>query len=119
MQIPPKKSISSFQSTESLELAGEVTHQFGFPSDFQATLDGVAAVVDVLQRGCDDIHVVVGVHTARDAETHEVVATEAVLAGDRVTVGKHVTDFAGTDASFEIQFAGPEIRTSARSHRPF
>ena len=85
---------------QSLELAGEVTHQFGFPGDLQTTFDGVAAVVDVLQSGCDDVHVVVGVDTAWDAQTHEVVATETVLACDRVTVGEDVADLTGADAGF-------------------
>ena len=91
--------------TEALELASEVAHQLGLPSDFKTAFDGVATVVDVLQGSGDNIHVVVGINAARDAETHEVVATKAVLAGHGVTVGKDVTDFAGTDTGLEVEFA--------------
>ena len=97
--------IMNFKLFQSLELAGEMTHQFSFPGDFQTTFDGVAAVVDVLQSCCDDVHVVVGVNTAWDAETHEVVATETVLTCDRVTVGEDVTDFASADTCFEVKLA--------------
>ena len=68
----------NFKLFQTFELASEMSHQFGFPGDFQTTFDGVAAVVNVLQSGYDDVHVVVGVNTAWDAETHEVVATETV-----------------------------------------
>ena len=95
----------NFKLFQTFELAGEMTPQFSFPGDFQTTFDGVAAVVDVLQSGCDDIHVVVGVNTTWDAETHEVVATETVLACDRVTVSEDVTDFASADTCFEVELA--------------
>ena len=48
---------------------------------------------------------VVGVNTAWDAETHEVVATETVLTCDRVTVGEDVTDLASADTGFEVELA--------------
>ena len=86
-----------------------MTHQLSFPSDFETALDGVATVVHVLQRSGNHVHMVVGVHTTWDAETHEVVATETVLACDRVTVGEDVADFAGTDASYEIELAGQSL----------
>ena len=91
---------------QALKLAGEVAHQLGFPGDFEAALDAVATVIHVLQRGGNHVHVVVGINTARDAEAHEVVAAEAVLARDRVAVGEHVANLAGADAGFEIEFAG-------------
>ena len=92
--------------SQAFELAGEVAHQLGFPGDLKTALDGVATVVDVLEGGGDDVHVVVGVDAARDAETHEVVATEAVLAGHRVAVGQYVADLTGTDAGLEVQLTG-------------
>ena len=92
--------------SQAFELAGEVAHQLGFPGDLKTALDGVATVVDVLEGGGDDVHVVVGVDAARDAETHEVVATEAVLAGYRVAVGQYVADLTGTDAGLEVQLTG-------------
>ena len=82
-----------------------MSHEFGFPCDFQTAFDGVTTVVDVLQCCCDDVHVVVGVHTAWDAEAHEVVAAEAVLACDRVTVGENVTYFASADTCLEVELA--------------
>ena len=48
---------------------------------------------------------IVGVHTTRDAQAHEVVASEAILAGDRVTVSQNVADLTGANASFEIELA--------------
>ena len=83
----PQLVIDKINLSQSLELASEVTHQLGFPSDLKTALDAVAAVIDVLQCSGNHIHVVVGVHTARDTETHEVVAAKAVLARDRVAVG--------------------------------
>ena len=104
-----KLHTSNFTLFQSLELAGKVAHKLSFPCDFQTAFDGVTTVVDVLQSGCDDIHVVVGVNTAWDAETHEVVATETVLTCDRVTVGEDVTDFAGADTSLKVELAGQSL----------
>ena len=83
-----------------------MAHQFGFPSDFQTAFDFVAAVVDVLQGSGDNVHVVVGVNAARDAETHEVVAAKAVLAGHGVAVGQDVANLASADTGLKIQLAG-------------
>ena len=52
---------------------------------------------------------VVGIDAARDAETYEIVATEAVLAGHGVTVGEDVTDLAGAYAGFEVKLAGERL----------
>lgn len=82
----------------------EVAHEFCFPCDAYAVFYVVAAVINVLQSCCDDIHVVVCINAAGDAETEKIQATEAVLACDRVTVGEDVAYFAATDASFEIKF---------------
>ena len=83
-----------------------MAHELGLPGDLQTAFDGVAAVVDILQGGGDDVHVVVGVDAARDAEAHEVVATEAVLAGHGVAVSQHVADLAGADTGLEVELAG-------------
>ncbi len=69
----------------------------------------MAAVVDVLEGGGDDVHVVVGVDAARDAEAHEVEAAEAVLTRNGVAVGQHVADFAGADAGLEVELAGERL----------
>ena len=56
-----------------------MAHQLSLPGDFQTTLDGVAAVIHILQGSGDDVHVVVRVDAARDAEAHEVVAAKSIL----------------------------------------
>ena len=90
---------------QSLELAGEVTHQLGLPCDFQTAFDGMTTVIDILQGGGNHVHVIVSIDAARDTEAHEIKASEAVLAGYRVAVGKHIADFAGADASLQIELA--------------
>ena len=91
---------------ETAELASEVAHKFGFPSDFKSALDRIAAIVNILKSSCNYVHVVVGVDAARDAEAYEVVATEAVFASDRVAVGENVANFASADTCFEVELAG-------------
>ena len=80
----------------------EVTHEFCFPCDTYAVFVFVTTVVNVLLCCCDNIHVVVCINAASDAETEKVLATETVFACDRVTVSEDVTDFATTNTSFEI-----------------
>ena len=72
---------------DAFELDGKVAHKRGFPGDAYAVFYVFAAVVHVLQRSGNNIHVVVGVHAARDAEAHEVQTAEAILACHRVAVG--------------------------------
>ena len=91
---------------QAFELAGEVAHELGFPSDFETAFDGFATVVHILEGGGDDIHVVVGVDTTGDAEAHEVVATKAVFTGHGVAVGQDVANFASTDTGFKVELAG-------------
>ena len=45
-----------------------MAHEGSLPLNGDTTGDLVATVVDVLQGGGDDVHVVVGVDTAGDAE---------------------------------------------------
>ena len=78
----------------------EVTHEFCFPCDTYAVFDFFAAVVNVLQSCCDNVHVVVSINAASDAETEKIQSAETVFACDRVTVSEDVTDFAATDTSF-------------------
>ena len=46
---------------ETLELNSEVTHQLSLPYDLNTTGDLVTTVVNILQRCCDNIHMVVGI----------------------------------------------------------
>ena len=92
--------------TQSFQLNGEVAHQGSFPLDGYTARDLVATVIYVLQGSGNHVHVVVGVNATGDAQTQQVQATEAVLAGHWVTVGQDVADFATTDASLEIELAG-------------
>ena len=88
---------------QALELNSEVTHQLCLPNDLHTACDLVATVVNVLQRSCENIHVVVSVRTTSDAQTKEVKTTKAVLASYRVTVCKDVTDLATTYTSLEVK----------------
>lgn len=83
-----------------------MAHDGSFPCDFHTAGDAFSAVVYVLQSCCNHIHVVVGVYATGYAEAYEVVAAEAVLAGDGVAVGEDVTDFAGADTGFAIKLYG-------------
>ena len=83
-----------------------MAHQGSFPLDGDTAGDLVAAVIDVLQGCGNHVHVVVGVNAAGDAQTQQVEAAEAVLAGHRVTVGQDVADLATADACLEVELAG-------------
>ena len=95
--------------SEPLKLHGEVAHEGCFPGDAHAALDVVAAVIDVLQRHGDDIHVVVGVDAARDGEAQEVEAGEAVFPRDGVAVGEQVAYLTSADAGFEVELDGERL----------
>ena len=110
VDAPPCRGMGeSLLLASGLELHGEVAHDGCLPGDFHATGDAFATVVDVLQRCGDHVHVVVGVDAARDAEAHEVVAAEAVLAGDGVAVGQQVADLAGADACLQVELDGERL----------
>ena len=86
-----------------------MAHQGCFPLDGYTTRNLVAAVVHILQGGGDDIHVIVGIHTAGDAQTQQVESAETVLAGYGVAVGKNVANLTTADASLKVELAGERL----------
>ena len=83
-----------------------MAHEGSLPLDGDTAGDLVATVVDVLQGGGDDVHVVVGVDTAGDAEAQEVEAAETVLTCHGVAVGKDIAYLTASDTSLEVELAG-------------
>ena len=83
-----------------LSFYGEVTHQRSLPYDFDTVGNLVAAVVHVLQRSGNHLHVVVRIDAACHADADEVVAAETVLARDGVAVGQNIAYLAATDTGF-------------------
>ena len=69
----------------------------------------VTAVVDVLEGGCDHVHVVVGICAAADAEAEEVVSAEAVFARHGITVGEQIADFATADTGLAVKLYGEHL----------
>ena len=63
-----------------------MAHERCLLSDRQATGNRLTAVIDVLERGSDDLHVVVGIYAARDTEAYQIQAREAVFTCLRVAV---------------------------------
>ena len=46
---------------QTLQLNGEVTHKLGLPNNLHTASNLVTAVINVLQRSCDNVHMVVSV----------------------------------------------------------
>ena len=79
-----------------------MTHQRSLPYDFDTVGNLVAAVVHVLQRSGNHLHVVVRIDAACHADADEVVAAETVLARDGVAVGQNIAYLAATDTGFLV-----------------
>jgi hypothetical protein len=62
----------------------------------------VTTVINVLEGYCYDVHVVVCIDTARNAETKKVETSETILSGNRVAVSKDITDLTATDSGLDI-----------------
>ena len=75
-----------YRLSEAFQLYGEVAHEGCLLGDCQTTGDGLTAVIDILERSSDDLHMVVGINAARDTEAYQIQAREAVLASLRVAV---------------------------------
>ena len=82
----------------------EMAHQLAFPNDLHTACDFVAAVKYVFEGNCDYSHVIVRVHTARNSQTEQVEATEAVFSCHGITVGKDITDLASADTGLTVKF---------------
>lgn len=90
-------------SIERFELHSEVAHQLGFPSYLHTASHFVTTVIDILQRCCYHIHMVVGICAAADAKAEEVVAVETVLPCHGIAVGKKIADFTAADTVLKIE----------------
>ena len=69
----------------------------------------MATVEDIFQGHGNDVHVIVGIGTARYGETQQVEAAETVLAGHGVAVGEDITDLAAAYAGFKIELYGESL----------
>lgn len=97
---------NSLCESEAFELHGEVAHERGFPGYAHAVGDLLATVVDVLQGGGNNGHVVVGVDATRYGQTQKVESAKTVFTRDGVAVGQEIAYFATADACFEVEFDG-------------
>ena len=93
-----------------LESHGKVPHQWSFPLDGHSVIDLFSAVIHILHSGGNDVHVIVGIHTARYAQPHQVEPAKAVLVCHRVTVGQDIPYLTSTNACLEIQLARESLR---------
>ena len=81
-----------------------MAHKLGFPHNFHTTCDFMTAVIYVFEGGCNHVHVVVGICAAADAETEEVISTEAVLSCNGIAVSEYIADLTTADTSLAIKF---------------
>ena len=80
-----------------------MTHELCLPYDLHTACDLMTTVVNVLERCCDHVHVVVCINTACDAETEKVETSETVLTSYRITVSEDVTDLAATYTGLDVE----------------
>ena len=95
---------------DALEFYGKVAHQFGLPDDADTACNLVAAIEDILQRYGDNVHMVVGVDTACNAQAQQIQASETILASHGVAVSQNVADLAATDTCLEVELHGQSLR---------
>ena len=80
-----------------------MAHERSFPCDAYSACYFLAAVVHILQRGCYNGHVVVGIYAARYGEAQQVKPGKAVLACNGVAVGQQVSYLASAYSGLEVQ----------------
>ena len=94
---------------DTLKFYCKVAHKLGLPNDADTACNLVAAIKDILQCHSDNVHMVVGVDTAGNAQAQQIKTSEAILASHGVAVSQDVTDFAATDTRLQIQLYGQSL----------
>ena len=89
--------------SESAQLDCEMAHQRSFPFYGYTAGNGFAAVVDILQSRSHNLHVIVGINSARNAKAHQIETAKTVFARHRITVGQHVAYLTRADSSLKIK----------------
>ena len=80
-----------------------MAHQLGLPNNLHTSSNLVATIVDILQSGRNNSHMVVGIDTTSNAKTKKVKTSETVLTSYRVTVGKDIANLATTNTSLKVE----------------
>ena len=86
-----------------------MAHERSFPCDAYSACYFLAAVVHILQRGCYNGHVVVGIYAARYGEAQQVKPCKAVLACNGVAVGQQVSYLASAYSGLEVKLNGERL----------
>ena len=85
-----------------VEFNCEMTHDGCFLNDLQSVLDVVSPFVNIGKGGSNVIHVIVGIHSARNGQAQEFEGRVAVFAGFGVTIGQQGANFYTPDPAFNV-----------------